>query len=61
MREEKKVIGLDHYEEGAVLIALKDMRNKQIEDKESTDLVDELLLKVIRAPQKKVKVRDETR
>ena len=62
MKEERKVIGLDPYEEGAVLLALNDMRNKQLKGKESTDFLDALLLKVLRAPNKKVKVRrDETR
>jgi hypothetical protein len=61
MKEEQKIIALDDYEEGAVISALNDLRNKEIAEQESTDFVDELLLKILHAPQKKVKVRDEAR
>jgi hypothetical protein len=61
MREEVKHIDLDPYEEGAVITALNDMRNKELEEKEPTDFVDELLLKILHAPQRKVRVRDEAR
>lgn len=61
MKEDKRVIELDQYEEGAVITALNDMRNKQIEEKQSTDFADELLLKILHSPQKKVRVRDEAR
>jgi len=61
MKEEQKIISLDPYEEGAVITALNDMRNKQIEEKQPTDFADELLLKILHAPQKKVRVRDEAR
>jgi hypothetical protein len=61
MKEEQRVVALDSYEEGAVITALNDMRNKDLEDKKSTDFVDDLLLKILHAPQKKVRVRDEAR
>jgi len=61
VKEEQKIIGLDQYEEGAVITALNDMRNKQIEERQSTDFVDDLLLKVLHAPQKKIRLRDEAR
>lgn len=61
MKEEKKTVTLDPYEEGAIITALNDMRNKQIEEKEPTDFADELLLKILHAPQRKVRVRDEAR
>lgn len=61
MKEEKRVVALDPYEEGAVITALNDMRNKDLEDKKSTDFVDDLLLKILHAPQKVVHVRDEAR
>jgi hypothetical protein len=61
MREEKRVIALDEYEEGAVITALNDMRNKGIAEAAPTDFLDDLLLKILRAPQKKVRVRDEAR
>jgi hypothetical protein len=61
MKEEQRVITLDEYEEGAVITALNDMRNKGLSEQESTDFVDELLLKILNSPQKKVKVRNEAR
>jgi len=61
MKEEQKLVPLDPYEEGAVLTALNDMRNKELAEQESTDFVDELLLKILHAPQRKVRVRDEAR
>lgn len=61
MKEEQRFIALDPYEEGAVITALNDMRNKELEDKKSTDFVDDLLLKILHSPQKKVRVHDEAR
>jgi hypothetical protein len=61
MKEEKVVLKLDSYEEGAVITALNDLRNKELENQEPTDFVDDLLLKVLHAPKRKVKVRDEAR
>ena len=61
MKEEQKTVTLDPYEEGAVITALKDMRTKELAEQEPTDFVDELMLKILHAPQKKVRVRDEAR
>ena len=61
MKEEQKIVGLDTYEEGAVISALNDMRNKDISEKQPTDFVDDLIVKIIHAPTKKVKVRNEER
>jgi hypothetical protein len=61
MKEEKVVLKLDSYEEGAVITALNDLRNKELENQEPTDFVDGLLLKVLHSPKRKVKVRDEAR
>jgi hypothetical protein len=61
MKEEQKTINLDAYEEGAVISGLNELRNKEIAESESTDFVDGLILKVIHAPMKKVRVRDESR
>ena len=52
---------LDRYEHGVVINALNDMRNDLIGEDRPTDIVDELLLKTIDAPTKKVKSRDEAR
>jgi len=54
--EVKKYIDLDAYEEGAVIKALNDMRTKQIADGKPTDVENELILKIIRAPVRKASI-----
>jgi len=62
MKEEERVLTLDDYEYGVVVNALNEMRNDLIKEERPTDAVDELLLKTIDAPTKKVKRRNhETR
>jgi len=61
MKEEQKIVALDTYEEGAIITALNDMRTKEIKEKEPTDFVDDLMLKILHAPKRKVKVKDEAR
>ena len=63
MKEEKRVITLDGYENGVMVNALNELRNDLIEEQRPTDAVDDLLLKTIDAPTKKQKRRshDETR
>ena len=58
---EKRILALDRYEHGVVINALNDMRNDLIEEERPTDFVDEVLLKAIDAPTKKVRSRDEAR
>lgn len=60
-RTEKRVLTLDRYEHGVVINALNEMRNDLLEEERPTDFVDEVLLKVIDAPTKKEKRRDEAR
>ncbi len=60
-RTEKRVLTLDHYEHGVVINALNEMRNDLLEEERPTDILDEVLLKVIDAPTKKEKRRDEAR
>lgn len=60
-KEEKRVLTLDRYEHGVVVNALNELRNDLLEEQQSTDIVDEVLLKAIDAPTKKVKCRDEAR
>ena len=60
-KEEKRVLTLDRYEDGVVVNALNELRNDLLEEQRSTDIVDEVLLKAIDAPTKKVKCRDEAR
>lgn len=60
-KEEKRVLTLDRYEHGVVVNALNELRNDLLEEQRSTDIVDEVLLKALDAPTKKVKCRDEAR
>ena len=63
MKEERNYIVLDDAEQGIVIHCMMDMRNELIRDGKETDIVDEALLKIAKAPKKKVKVieRDEER
>lgn len=60
-KEDKRVLTLDKYEHGVVINALNEMRNDLIGKERPTDIVDEVLLKAIDAPTKKVrgKIREE--
>lgn len=60
-KEEKHILTLDKYEHGVVINALNEMRNDLIGEERPTDFVDELLLKAIDAPVKRVRSRDEAR
>ena len=55
-KQEKRVLTLDRYEHGVVVNALNEMRNDLLEKERPTDIVDEVLLKVIDAPAKKVRI-----
>ena len=59
VREQRRVITLDPYEQGFIITALNDKRNEMLKDKKPTDIADDVLLKVIDAPSKKVRVRDD--
>ncbi|MDO5401053.1 MAG: hypothetical protein Q4F17_08750 [Eubacteriales bacterium] len=54
-REEQRVLTLDKYEHGIVINALNEMRNDLIGEERPTDIVDEVLLKTIDAPTRKVR------
>ena len=60
-KEEKKVIGFDAYEEGAVIEGLNKIRTEQIEKDECAEFVSDLMLKIIRTPARKARMRDEAR
>lgn len=53
--EDTKILELDKYEYGIVVNALNQLRNNLIKEEESTDVINELLLKVIDAPEKSQK------
>lgn len=52
-RTEKHIVTLDSCEHGVVIHALNDLRIRLIQSERPTDIVDELLLKIIDAPVKK--------
>ena len=58
-REERRVLSLDQYQHGVIVNALNDKRNDLIKEKRPTDIVDEVLLKALNAPRKKVRCKDE--
>lgn len=67
LKEERFFVELDDYEHGIVISSLNDKKNDLRAEGKSTDAVDELIVKVGTAPQKKFKViekgrdRDEAR
>ena len=58
-REERRVLSLDQYQHGVIVNALNDKRNDLIKEKRPTNIVDEVLLKALDAPRKKVRCKDE--
>ena len=52
-KQERRVLTLDRYEHGVVVNALNEMRNDLLEEERPTDIVDEVLLKVIDAPRRR--------
>ena len=56
MKEKKYYITLDDFERRVVVNCINEMRNSLIEDGKCTDALDEILLKIIRSKQKKLKV-----
>ena len=56
MKEKKYCIALDDFERRVVVNCMNEIRNTLIEDGKCTDTLDEVLLKIIRSKQKKLKV-----
>ena len=56
MKEKKYYIALDDFERWVVVNCMNEIRNSLIEDGKCTDTLDEVLLKIIRSKQKKLKV-----
>ena len=54
--KEKYYIVLEEYERRMIINSLNELRNRLIADGRYTDAVDELLLKIINAKKKKIKV-----
>lgn len=63
-REKLSHIALDDYEHGIIIRTLNDKKTDLMNEGKSTDAIDDLIVKVGTAPQKKFKVikeRDEAR
>lgn len=56
MKEKKYYIALDDFERRVVVNCMNEMRNTLIENGKCTDALDEVMLKIIRSKQKKLKV-----
>lgn len=57
MKEERYHLALDRYDKNIVLNALNTLRTEQVKEERPTDPVDDLIIKVSKAPNKKVRVR----
>lgn len=57
-KEKKTILELDKYERGIVINAVNHLRTDLIEHHRPTDAVDELLVKTIKAPQRRVKANE---
>ena len=56
MRERQQFVALDEYEHGILIDSLNEKRKDLMSEGKTTDAVDELIVKVGHAPQKKFKV-----
>ena len=56
MKEKKYYIALEDFGRRVVINCMNEMRNSLIENGKCTDALDEVLLKIIRSKQKKLKV-----
>lgn len=56
MKEKQYFVALDDYEHGVVIRSLNDKKTELKEEGKSTDAVDDLIIKIGNAPQKKFKV-----
>ena len=62
MKDEHKTVSLDAREESAVIEGLNRIRTEKLGKDECAEFVSGLMLKIIRSPSRKVKVRrDEAR
>lgn len=56
MREERYHLDLDKYDRNIMLNALNTLRSEQVREERPTDPVDDLIIRVSKAPIKKTKV-----
>lgn len=53
MSEKKVVLVLDRYEHNAIIRMINDQRTNMIKQNQDTEIANEILLKVLKAPTKK--------
>ena len=53
MREEKRVITVDPFEHDLLINGINEFRNSLLKEKQPTEDVDELLMKILDAPPRK--------
>ena len=61
MKEEVTIVKLDDIGFGVVVTSLSDKRNSLIRDNKSTEIVDEVLIKLSQSKRKKERSNDEAR
>ena len=59
--EEKRVIEVDDYQHGLIINSLNDKRNELVELGRDTEFVDETLIEVMDAPEKKQRKRNRAK
>lgn len=59
MKEEKRVLVLDRYEYGIILKIINDRRTAMLNENKDTELVNEILKKVIKAPTNRFYKKDK--
>ena len=57
----KKTIRLDSYEADVIIESLNRTRTERLESNKCADDASNLILKIVRAPERKVRKRDEAR
>ena len=61
MKEERYHLALDRYDKSIMLNALNSLRTEQVRKERPTDPVDDLIVRVSKAPNKKVRVKSVER
>lgn len=61
MKEQKRILKLDKYEYGLLFDSLNEKRNSLLHNNQSTEFIDEVLLKVADAPIKNRKEKEHER
>ena len=66
MGDTKRVLILDKYDHKLLINTLYEKRNELIKENKPTDLIDEMLLKTVDAPEKRIfkrkeRIKDEAR